>query len=241
MNGNVDALRFDSTGLLIAGGGFTDTDYPYLAGINATILSTEWELVGDGVNQGVQSMDNSASGEGLIVGGLFTEAGGFVFGDRLARWTGASWLPFPLDLPGTPQVTAIASHRDGRLVFGYNTTGTATGSAADTDVVNPGTAPAAPVFLATGPGRIESITNWTTGKTIAFDLVLQTGETVFVDLTRENLSVLSTMRGNLGGFVLPGSDLLSWRLLPGTNTIVVKSEASVYMRWRPTYLSLAGA
>lgn len=227
-------------GTLYAGGFFMNAAYPYLAMWN----NTSWEDVGGGVDDGVYTfgLNQAVSGAPtLLVGGLFTAAGGAPTNDRLAQWDGAHWLPVWIDLPGSSVVRAIAGHPDGRLVLGHQTEGTATGGVADTTVTNTGTAPAAPIFTITGPGRLESIVNWTTGAGLYFNLTLQTGETLTIDLTPGAIQVVSDYQGNVGGSVLPGSALASWRLLPGENTIVSKSTAPVALRWRPTYLSLQGA
>ncbi len=226
-------------GTLYAGGFFANADYPYLAAWNGT----SWDDVGGGVDAGVYAfgINQSASGTTLLIGGVFTMAGGLTINDRIVQWDGAHWVPVWIDLPGSSTVRAIASHTDGRLVLGHQTQGTATGGIADTTVENTGTAPAAPIFTVTGPGRLESIVNWTTGATLTFGLTLQSGETVTIDLTPGAISMMSDYRGNVGGSVLPGSDLASWRLLPGENTIITKSTAPIALRWSPAYLSIQGA
>lgn len=233
----VSVLTFDATKTLYAGGVFTDAAYPYLARWNGTA----WLPVGGGVTARVESFAINQPSNILVVGGEFGSAGDLTLNDRVAQWTGATWLPLGIDLPGSPIVYSLASHPDGRLLLGFNTDGTATASVADTDVTNEGTAPAAPIFTITGPGRIESIVNWTTRKGLYFSLLLLTGETVTVDLTPGAISIVSTFRGAIGGSVLGGSHLTEWRLLPGINTVVVKSTAAVLMRWRTTYQSIAGA
>lgn len=234
------ALAYDASGILYAGGDFSAEDFiaRRLANWGTTFL---WANVGGGVNDLVAVIARDLLTNRMIVGGRFTTAGGRALSDRAAQWTGTEWLPLDIDLPGTSGVTAVASHADGRLALGYQDAGTATSSTTDATITNAGSAPAAPIITARGPGRVESLVNWTSGQGLYLDLDLQDGETLTIDLTPGAVSVTSDFRGNLGGSVLSGSDLASWRLLPGANTVVAKADVPIVLRWRTAYTSLAGA
>jgi hypothetical protein len=238
----VNTLAFDASGIIYAGGDFTNTTTPYIARRLANWgTSFLWASVGgSSVDAFVWAIARDHATNRMIVGGAFTQAGS-IPADRVAQWTGSEWLPLDIDLPGSTNVTAIASHPDGRLAVGSWDAGTATSSTTDATLRNDGNAPAAPIITATGPGRVESIVNWTSRQSIYLDLELQDGETLTIDLTPGAVSVLSSFRGNLGSTVLSGSDLASWRLLPGANTVVAKADVPVVLRWRAAYTSLAGA
>jgi hypothetical protein len=88
---------------------------------------------------------------------------------------------------------------------------------------NPGTAVTYPIVKFIGPGRIYQLKNLTTGDEIYFDLDLLSGETAVLDLTPGRKTFVSTFRGNLLplGAVLPGSDVVSFKLIPGSNNISI--------------------
>jgi hypothetical protein len=244
-DGEVLAIAFDATNTPIVGGDFNTALTRYIA-IRLSVYTDAWIWEGlnggsGGVNDMVGAIARDPTNNRMIVGGKFTTAGGRALADRVAQWTGTEWLPLDIDLPGSDAVTAIATHPDGRLALGSLTSGTATSSTTDATITNSGSVPAAPILTAVGPGSVESIVNWTSGKALYFDLTLQDGETLTIDLTPGSVSVTSSVRGNLGGSVLSGSDLASWRLLPGANTIIAKADVAITMRWRAAYTSLAGA
>jgi hypothetical protein len=242
-DGEVLAIAYDATGTPWVGGDFNTSLTRYIA-VRLSVYTDAWIWEGVGganLDDFVGSIARDYATNRMIIGGKFTTAGGRTLADRGAQWTGTEWLPLDIDLPGSDAITAIAAHPDGRLAIGSLTSGTATSSTTDTTVTNTGSAPAAPILTAVGPGIVESIVNWTSGKGIYLDLTLQDGETLTIDLTPGSVSVRSSVRGNLGGSVLSGSDLAGWRLLPGANTIVAKADMAIAMRWRPAWTSLAGS
>jgi hypothetical protein len=244
-DGEILAIAYDASNVPFVGGAFDSALTRFIAH-RLSVYPDAWIWEGlnggsGGVNGLVGSIARDPLTNAMIVGGQFTTAGGRALADRVARWTGTAWMPLDIDLPGSDAVTAIAAHPDGRLAIGSLTSGTATSSTTDTTIVNAGSAPAAPIITAMGPGSLESIVNWTSGKALYLDLDLVDGETLTIDLTPGSVSVLSSVRGNVGGSVLSGSDLASWRLLPGANTIVAKADMALRMRWRSAYTSLAGA
>jgi hypothetical protein len=237
--GTVEALFFHANSILYAGGSFTDNF--------AQWTGTEWAVLIAAPNNTVRAFANAA--DRLLVGGDFTSLGTSVVADSIAQWTGSAWLPFDLDLPGvgTP-AWALASQVDGRIAVGFNATGTATGGGADTTVTNTGTSPAWPIFTFTGPGTLESISNYTTGQNIYTNgLTIGEGEVVTLDLTPGAIRMVSNARGNIGGYIAAASDLATWRLLPGANTVLVRvsgtttADTAVELVWKPAYQSVEGA
>lgn len=257
-NDTVQAVAVDRAGLIYAGGLWTTpTAYPYLAVFNGS----SWQPLGAGVNGGVWSLRLGPDNK-LIVAGAFTAAGGLTLRDRTALWNGSAWEPMLIDLPGSAIVTAVAHHiYTNEVALGFDTSGSAIASnTTDVTVNNPGTEHAAPVIFINHVGTLEAILNWTTGKAIYFgNLTVRDGEKLWLDLSittpqymatfsrqpsdRTGPRMFSNYRGDVTRYISPNSDLATWRLLPGDNTILVKTKdalagASFVLAWRAPYLSL---
>jgi hypothetical protein len=196
------------------------------------------------MNDAVRALARGPDGA-LYAAGDFTTANGVALPDSLAVWTGSAWLPVDVNLPGTPQVAALACSATGLLVAGFNTSGSAV-SAVVTVPSNAGTK-AFPKFKLTGPGTLWQIRNYTSGKAIYFtDLTLLAGETAWLDLTPGQISFSSSWRGNLLYTVAPGSNLASFSLLPGNNNISAfffgstSAATGIFMQWPNTYWAMDG-
>lgn len=228
-------------GLLYLGGLFTTAGGASAQNI-AMWNGALWQALGEGVDGEVHVVALHPQGV-VYAGGNFTKAGGRVVPDRGAFWTGSTWFALDVDLPGVTKIEALACAPDGRLALGHRATGTAI-AAAVTTVTNLGSADSYPVLQVTGPGRLYQLRNWTTGHAIYFDLVLQAGETLRLDLQPNAKSCTSSTRGNLLGSVLPGSQLAHWRLAPGPNAVSVyvdNSAALVELLWIERYWSIDSA
>ncbi len=114
VNGMVFAIDVSDTGVLYAGGFFTQA-----GGISANRIAcwdgTSWHALGSGVNNTVHAI--ATSGSDVFVGGQFTEAGGNPAASRIASWDGSSWhaLGGSLNNP----VAAIAVSGSDVYVGGY--------------------------------------------------------------------------------------------------------------------------
>lgn len=235
---SIRSLAFDSVGLYL-GGLFTT-----LGGVSASCIAlynyTSVVPLGLGVNNEVASIWVRSGGE-LIVGGVFTSAGGLTLADRIAMWNKSTWVPLDIDLPGTPLVYGIVE-TPSSFYLGFSTTGTAT-AAITTTVTNPGSAAGYPVITLTGPGTVVQIKNYTTGDVLYFDLILNAGEVAVLDMTAGSIKFSSNFRFNLLNTVLPGSNF-GFRLTPGDNIIstlitgTTDGNTSVALRFRPTYVNL---
>jgi len=129
----------------------------------------------------------------------------------------------------------VQYHPNGDIyIGGYWLAGTVTFSAINT-VENIGSAETHPIVFIVGPGRMRWLENQTNQKRIFFDLTVDDGEEVTLDMGRG--SVFSNKRGNLFNSILPGSDLESFSLLPGDNRIACYMtedvQASIQMRYQP--------
>lgn len=244
MNTTVRALAVGADGILYAAGDFATAGGTSAARV-AQWNGAAWSPLGSGVGSDVYAL--SVYGGALYAGGAFSLAGGFSVPDGIALWTGSAWVPADADLPGSVVVAALHTTRAGVLTAGwFINAGTAT-AATVTTVTNNGSAPATPHIIFTGPGRVYQIVNTATGDALYFNLTLNAGETATLDLTPNNISFISTFRGNILNTIIPGSQLASFRLLPGANTIstfisgTVTAATSVTMIWTPAYLSVDDA
>lgn len=108
---------------------------------------------------------------------------------------------------------------------------------------NNSTANTYPVFTATGPGRIYQLVNYTTRQFIRFDIDLQDGETVVLDLRPGKKTFISTFRGNVISTILSGSDVEDFYLAPGENNISIlidDASATASLTWDERHWSIDG-
>jgi hypothetical protein len=118
---------------------------------------------------------------------------------------------------GSPIVYSLLAHPNGNLYVGLDAVSTASYVSGITTVTNTGSTEVAPVIYISGPGVLRFLENWTTKKRVYFNLTLQPSEEVFIDFARS--AIYSTVRGNLYGSVLSGSDFKAFALIPGENQI----------------------
>lgn len=185
--------------------------------------------------------------DGLIYySGNFNVAGSLNLPDQAAIWNGSAWVYLALDLPGNPSIRAIEITPDERIFVSHDTSGNAVIPAV-TSVLNGGSSSVSPVFTMTGPGIVYEIKNYTTDETLFFNLTLNTGEVAILDLTPGKMKFYSNFRSNLLGTILPGSDLATFRLAPGNNSISVfiagsvTASTAITMCWRNCHWSIDSA
>jgi len=256
-SGFVQALAFDNNGSLLVGGSFTNAggiaDADYIARWNGA----SWEALGVGINNVVYGLTVN-SGK-VYVFGAFTTAGGLTLTDRVAIWSNGAWIPLDIDLPGTGIVYSILPTSDGSLYIGgaFSTAGETPDVNAETGVValNLNVASASantyPFMQVHGPGTLKAITNYSTGKTIAFDgLTLLAGEWINLFFDPLNLKFQGgwSGRGNLMRYVVPGSDYGDFYLKPGNNNISLfypdsdpVAGSGAFIQWTPQFWGLDGA
>lgn len=247
VTGWVRALAVAPNGNVYVGGYFTAIDGKDANNV-AFWNGRTFKPAGTGTNATVLSIQ--AAGDGSVyAAGDFTTAGGLTLTDRAAIWTGTTWVPLEIDLPGTPLVTAVAI--SGEDVFlGFDTTGTALVPAVST-VTNGGTAIAYPVISIKRTGGTDAtlteLANLTTGVQLKFALGLMDGETITIDTRPGQRGITSDYRAALPQANLPLAGLSQFFLLPGENEIGVyvtesgSPTVTVTMRWRSAYVSVQGA
>lgn len=137
------------------------------------------------------------------------------------------------------------AHKNGTLIAWGSRTGTVT-AAGLTSVTNNGSQKAFPTLRFTGPGTVYNIRSYTTGDAIYFNLTLLSGEVAYLDLTPGAIRFYSNFRANLISTILPGSNLATFGLMPGANSISVfvggttDGNTAAWMYWRRAHWSLDG-
>lgn len=253
LNAAVYTICFDSSGALYAGGLFTSAGGDALANYIAKFKNPQWVALQSGVSGNVYDIYAMKDGS-LIVVGAFTSVVGLSAGDKIAFYKNGAWQSLDIDLSdvapsGDADCTFESSN--GCLYIGGSFTGTAVTGYLSTSVVNStGSANVYPVVELVGPGTIQSIINYTTGKYLIFnDLTLLAGERVWIDLDPTNLRIWSNWRtrGNLWRYVNAGSDMAGFHLGQGINNISafisagLTAATAVYITWKPKFWSIDGA
>jgi hypothetical protein len=212
------------------------TWYPLGSGINGTGLRVR--IGPDGI---------------VFVSGVFTSAGGILLADRVAAWNGATWLHLDANLPGSPNVWALAiSDPDPVIVsnydlwLGFDTTGSGSFAGLVT-ATNDSTAPVYPKIIIGRSGgtsaALESVRNEATGKVLLFNYSLLDGETLTIDLTPTQKSIVSNFFGPRPDAILPNCDFGTFTLQPGDNDVSAFVNVAggptitAWMEWQDAYKS----
>jgi len=245
LGGECRALAIDGNGNLYAGGDFGSVGGVANTAYIAKWNGQKWEAVGDSVNGAVYKL--LIKNNIVYLSGSFTEAGDIPVADRIAVYIGNGvYKPLDINLPGTPNVYGLLFDNIDNLYVGYSTSGSAE-TAGDTDVTNSGKAKTYPIIEVTGTGLLRQIVNTTTGRGIYFnDLTLLSGEVITMDLRPDNITMVSSFRGSVKGYVLKGSNL-DFPLIPGTNRIATfidgttDSNTKAVMKWTKHLHGVDGA
>ena len=112
---------------------------------------------------------------------------------------------------------------------------------------NPGTADVWPTIKITGSGYLHDIVNATLARRMVFDKVfINTGETVTIDLNPGAKNITSDWRGNMLGYLEPGSDFTNFKLKGRTgNKVAITitssgAEAGASVNYYKQYKSVDG-
>lgn len=243
------ALAIDGAGIVYVTGAFTTADGVACNRIAMWNGVTFFPL---GTGLGQQGYCLALAPDGMVyVGGLFEEAGGITLTDRAAKWNGSSWAHLDVDLPGAgsvrsittgPPAPTVATNYD--IFLGFTRTG-ATVFAGDVTPTNDGTQQAYPKITVSRTGGtsaiIEELRNETTGRELLFDYSLLDGETLTIDLSPTEKSIVSSFFGPRPAAILPNSDFGTFVLQPGGNlvTCFVATDATVeaFLVFKDTYWS----
>jgi len=117
--------------------------------------------------------------------------------------------------------------------------------------VSSGSANTYPRMMIIGPGKLYSITNYSTGAQVEFnDLTLLAGERLDLNFDPLNLKFTSSWagRGSVLRYVNAGSDYGNFYLKPGYNTIslfmdkaTTTSATKAWIAWKPKFWGSDGA
>lgn len=222
LNQRVTDMAFDSSGKLYIAGRFTNAGNDPSASYAAVLIGNQWRGLGAGLNNFADIVAISRSDE-VVYSGWFTKAGGYDI-DRLAIWANGSWrgVDFRLASAGAFMIRTFLFTRDDSLYMGGYLPGPKKYTCDQKIVTNGGNTNVYPTLEVKGPGDLKMITNYTTGKVIAFEgLILQTGEVITIDFNPLDIDMKSTWggRGDLMKYINPGSDLGEFYLRPGDNYI----------------------
>jgi hypothetical protein len=250
-NTRVYNLAFGPSGLLYVGGVFLTAN----GGTTGPIVAwnrQSFTTVGGGLGTSSGSAQVNrilplANG-GLLASGLFNRSNGRIaINDNFAQFTSSAWLTTDIDVGAASfPIYGMAQDAGGTVYIGGGFSGTAL-AASVAQLYNTGRTDAAPICAmrntGAGTARVYQLLNTSTGDGIYFDLVLLPGEEVTLDLTAASRTLLSSARGNLFSAMIPGSNLASWRLTPGTNYVSFFADSAsliTSLSWRPRHWSADG-
>jgi hypothetical protein len=242
---DVRAIAIGPDGSVYAGGNFTS-----MSGIAGTSRiakwnGVNWSALGTGMDDTVFALEFDTSKNEMYAGGNFTVAGAVALPDSSAKWNGAIWMPLDVDLPNvTPGLVAIKYYKPtDTLYFGFANNGNAI--SATVQAQNLAGATSYPIVTFTGPGTLWQLKNYTTGRSIYFNLTLLAGEVATLNLTPTMVSFISNFRGNLMSTILPGSNLI-FPLMPGANNLSAymfgstSAATAITATWQPSAWGLEG-
>lgn len=240
------ALATMPNGQIAVAGQFTTAGQGSAAGI-ALWNGIQYSALGSGLMPTgaptVYQMLPTADGQIQAVGAFTSSGNAITFPDAMGLWNGYTWLPFDVDIEASSGIQAIAQGLDQTVYVAGNMSGTAM-AASVTQIVNTGVAEAYPTLrtrnTGSGTARIYELLNTTTGDSLYFNLVLQPNEEAILDLTPGERSFTSSFQGPIFGRILPGSNIATWRLLSGVNTVSFFADSdslTTALYWRPTHWS----
>lgn len=241
----VTAIGFSADGTLYLGGQFTT-----LGGVSANLFGkwngTSFYPLGTSVG-GANVNYIFPIGNQILFITDFTSVSGVSLIDGVFYYDGYVFAPIDISLPGNKVVQSGAQGPSGELVLANLASGTAVSSTI-TSVTVEGTSIVRPTYTLTGPGTVRRITNQTTNQDIYFNnLTLLQGEVATLTLEQGNISFTSNFRGNLASYISPASELSTFHLQPGVNSLLIfvegtnNASTSVYVSWREAYTSIDGA
>jgi len=254
--GYINTIDITQNGTIIIGGSFTNAGGDPNADYVAAWRGNNWgALSAGGVNGSVRDI-NCTDNNIIYICGEFSKAGNLTMTDRIVKSVQGVYQPIDIELPGITAIIAILVASDGSLYIGgyFSTTASEENAIAAGAVdlnVSSGSANTYPRMQIIGPGKLNSITNYTTGAHIEFnDLTLLPGERLDLNFDPLNLKFTSSWagRGSVLRYVNPGSDYGNFYLKPGYNTISVfmdkattTSATKAWMAWKPRFWGIDGA
>ena len=255
-NGYINTIDITQNGTIIIGGSFTNAGGDPNADYVAAWRGNNWgALSAGGVNDSVRDI-NCTDNNIIYICGVFSKAGNLTMTDRIVKSVQGVYQPIDIELPGITAIIAILVASDGSLYIGgyFSTTASEENAIAAGAVdlnVSSGSANTYPRMQIIGPGKLNSITNYTTGAHIEFnDLTLLAGERLDLNFDPLDLKFTSSWagRGSVLRYVNPGSDYGNFYLKPGVNSIslfmdksTTTSATKAWIAWKPKFWGIDGA
>lgn len=223
-NDDVLDIKVLDSGRVYACGSFTEgatngEPYLYIAWWNGA----QWSPMDAGADDTVRAIDVNQNGH-IVAVGSFSRMGS-VDAAYIAYFNGTSWVN--LDVGMESALYAVLIDRKENIYTGASLQAD---HASLTTVNNAGTAETQPVIYLVGPALLRWVENQTAKVRLYADLEILDGEEIFIDFAKGTMR--STVRGDLAYAVLPGSDLRSFKLLPGDNVIaaMLATDTGAVMR-----------
>ncbi len=242
-NDTLYMLTVAPDGTLYAGGMFTT-----IGGVSVNRIAkwngSAWVALGSGLNNYVRDAVVDSQGH-LYVVGEFTTAGG-ISAVGIAIWNGSAWVRMDANLPASAvghSVFLVANNENDAdvddIYVGFDGTNDAL-TAVRTIVSVGGTADVYPRIVFTTSSGLIRLTNFTTSEEIYFNTNILAGERATLQLGAAP-TFKSTFRPNMLNTILPGSNLATWRLVPGENVISLFGPNDTLLVWHDQYDSIDGA
>ena len=258
LNDFVYSIDVNPNGTIIIGGRFINAGGDDRADYVAAWRGNNWGALMAGRVSGIVYNIHCADNGDIYLTGLFKRAGDLVLTDRIAKSAKGAYQALDIDLPTYGNVNSICIASDNLLYLGgsFSTNwivpheNAIAGGAVDLNVSS-GSANTYPRMIITGPGKLYSITNYSTGAHVEFnDLTLLAGERLDLNFDPLNLKFTSSWsgRGSVLRYVNPGSDYGNFYLKPGINYIslfmdkaTTTSATKAWMAWKPKFWGIDGA
>lgn len=222
-NGAIRSLAVLPDGRIVAGGSFT-TAGGVACSCVAVWNGTQWQPLGNGLNTQVYKLSVNQTNGDIYATGLFNASGSLTITSRFGKFNGSLWVPQDSNNDTSSLLTNQMDIRanDGELALSTDIAAGNVSNGTLNTVTYTGTADVFPRIKFTGPGILNVITNYTTGKSIYFNnYTLLAGETAtFTHDPSSGITFVSSFFGNVIGRILPGSDSSTFSLVPGANSIV---------------------
>lgn len=249
-----NALTVGANGVLTVGGFFGTA-----GGVRGTHVAqwngVSYTIPGGGLgtselNQ-VWALASRPADGNIYATGLFTwNSNNIPMPDGIAYFNGYTWIPLDIDTPTKVStggiVNAIAFGPDSSIYIGGQWVGTAN-AAAVAEIINTGIGEAYPIFKArnmgAGTARIYQLVNTLTGDGLYFNYAMLPGEEIILTTEPGARSFTSSFFGNVFGNILPGSNISSFRLMPGTNYVSLFCDSGSVVSsfyWTPRSDSIDG-
>lgn len=254
-NNYVYSVDVTPDGTIVIGGLFTnagdDPNADYIAKWNGT----NWQSVG-GVGADDFANEIYCTRDGAIyAAGVFSKIGDLSTRGKVAVYKNGAWQVLDISMPVGSSVYSVFLAADNSLYVGGYFTGIISAPNPKEleykTTANSGSANTYPQIEIVGPGKLEAITNHTTGRTIRFNnLELAEGEKIWIDFNPVKLKMWSSWegRGSVWRYLNAGSDIGDWYIQPGANSIGVfmpsgfdVNSTRAFVQWFPKYWGLEGA